>query len=311
MNATHRCWMKGLAAFGIVLLLGVPRAEGERIRALATTSIVADLVRTIGGDRVAVEALMGPGVDPHLYKASARDVTRLGRAEVLFYSGLLLEGRMEDIFQRLRSRGRKVHAVADAVPASELIRPPQFQSHPDPHVWGDPLLWKHAVNEVAHGLSQVDPGGADEYRRRAEAYQRELDQLHGWAKKRVSEIPESQRVLITSHDAFNYFGRAFGLEVVGVQGISTESQAGLADITQLVDLVRGRGLKAVFVESSVSPATIERISRDAGARIGGELFSDALGAPGDLRERGGERYDVGTYIGMLKHNVNTVVDALK
>lgn len=282
-----------------------------KLRVTATTTIVADLVRQVGGDRVEIEALMGAGVDPHLYKASASDVTKLSRAEVIFYSGLFLEGRMDDVLKGLARRSRKVFAVAEAVPAEKLIRPAQFQGHPDPHVWGDPELWKKAVDAVAQGLIEADPSGTDGYRARAQKLRDELDQLREWALKRVSEVPANQRVLITSHDAFNYFGIAFGFEVVGVQGISTVTEAGLADIAKVVDLVRERRLKAVFVESSVSPATIERISKDSGARIGGELFSDALGKAGDVREVGGERYDVGTYVGMLKHNVNTVVEALK
>lgn len=254
---------------------------------------------------------MGPGVDPHLYKASAGDVSRLGRAEVVFYSGLFLEGRMEDVLKRLEQRGRRVISVTEGIPVEQLFRPPQFEGHPDPHVWGDPTLWKQAVERVAKGLSEVAPQSAAAFHRRAVAYQGELDRFREWGKKRVAEIPPSARVLITSHDAFNYFGRAFGFEVVGVQGISTVTEAGLADITKVSDLVKERKLKAIFVESSVSPATIERISKDSGARIGGELFSDALGAVGDVREKGGEKYDVGTYLGMLKHNMNTVVDALR
>lgn len=287
------------------------QAAHAKLRVTATTTIVADLVRQIGGDRVEVEALMGPGVDPHLYKASASDVTKLSRGQFIVYSGLFLEGRMDDVLKRLGERGRKVVAAAAAVPAERLMRPAGFEGHPDPHVWGDPELWKSAVDAVARGLSEADPPGAEGYRTRAQALCDELDRLRDWALQRVREVPESQRVMITSHDAFNYFGRAFGFEVVGVQGISTVTEAGLADIAKVVDLVRERKLKAIFVESSVSPAAIERISKDSGARIGGELFSDALGKAGDVRVAGGERYDVGTYVGMLKHNVNTVVDALR
>jgi manganese/zinc/iron transport system substrate-binding protein len=304
-------FLRSVLAFACLAVGAQSGSAGEPVRVAATTTIVADLVRQVGGNRVAVDALMGAGVDPHLYKASAGDVARLGRAEVVFYSGLFLEGRMEDVFRRLAERKRRVFAVADAVPADRLVRPPAFEGHPDPHVWGDPGLWKHAVDAVARGLSETDPSGAEEYRSRAKAYQGTLETLGQWAKARVELIPRMQRVVITSHDAFSYFGRAFGLEVVGVQGISTVTEAGLADLTKVADLVRERGLKAIFVESSVPPAAIERISRDSGARVGGELFSDALGTPGEIREGGGERYDVGTYVGMLKHNVNTIVEALK
>ncbi len=306
LPARIRLW----AALPALLLLVSP-APAASVRVVATTTIVADLVREVGGDRVRVEALMGPGVDPHLYRASARDVSRLARAQAIFYSGLLLEGRMQDVLQQMKRRGRKVYAVAEAVPEPERITPPQFAGHPDPHVWGDPALWKHAAHAVAAALGELDEAGADVYRRRASEYVGKLESLREWARQQIESIPETRRVLITSHDAFNYFGRAFGLEVVGVQGISTESAAGLADITRIVDLVKERGIRAVFVETSVSPATVERISRDSGARIGGELFSDALGAPGEMRECGDGPCDVGTYLGMLKYNVHTVAEALR
>lgn len=308
--AVIRCalllWLAGLVGPRSAVAAG----EGS-LRAVATTTIVADLVREIGGTNVLVEALMGPGVDPHLYKASAGDVSRLGRAQIVFYSGLFLEGRMEDVFTRLQERGRKVVAVTETIPADRLVRPPQFEGHPDPHVWGDPALWRFAVERVAAALSEAVPTRAADFQARAQEYGARLEAFAVWGRRRVEEVPATSRVLITSHDAFNYFGRAFGFEVVGVQGISTVTEAGLADITKVADLVRARKLKAIFVESSVSPATIERISKDSGARIGGELFSDALGAVGDQREVGGEKYDVGTYLGMLKHNMNTVVEALR
>lgn len=294
----------------LALLVGANSTRAA-IPVVATTTLVADLAREIGGDRITVEALMGPGVDPHLYKASARDVTRLSRAQVVFYSGLFLEGRMEDIFKRLATSKRKVYSVTADIPAERLIQPPGSEGHPDPHVWGDPTLWTLAARTVARGLTEADTAGARHYQDRLTALEARFEALHTWAKTRIAEIPQPQRVLVTSHDAFNYFGRAFGFEVVGVQGISTASEAGLADITKVADLVRTRRLKAVFVESSVSPAAIERIGRDSGARVGGELFSDALGNPGEFRNGGGESYDVGTYVGMLKHNVNTVVESLK
>ncbi len=302
-----------LLALALTVIIGIATADRTRaaIPVVATTTLVADLVQEIGGDRVSVDALMGPGVDPHLYKASARDVTRLSRASGVFYSGLFLEGRMEDLFQRLATRKRKVFAVTADIPKESLIDPPRSEGHSDPHVWGDPALWKVAARTVARGLGELDPAGASDFQKRLKDIEARFDQLNAWAKARVDEIPKEQRVLITSHDAFSYFGRAFGLEVVAVQGISTASEAGLADITKLADLVRSRKLKAVFVESSVSPAAIERIGRDSGARVGGELFSDALGQAGDVRTNAGETYDVGTYAGMLKHNVNTVVESLK
>jgi manganese/zinc/iron transport system substrate-binding protein len=299
-----------LATFLAALLTPTASTAATTPRVVATTSLVADLVAQIGGNHVTVEGLMGPGVDPHLYKASARDVSRLSRANVIFYSGLFLEGRMEDLFKRLASSGRKVVAVTADIPASALIQPTSAEGHPDPHVWGDPALWKIAASTVARTLGEIDPANAPHYHARLKTAESSFDTLHAWATNRIAAIPASQRVLITSHDAFNYFGRAFGFEVIGVQGISTVSEAGLADIAKVADLIRARSLRAIFVESSVSPAAIERISRDSGARIGGELFSDALGSPADIRSAAGESYDVGTYVGMLKHNVNTIVDAL-
>lgn len=301
----------GILTFLALVLVLPPATAADRLRVLATTTIVADLVRQVAGERAEIEALMGPGVDPHLYKASARDVTRLGRADVVFYSGLFLEGRMEEVFEKVKKRGRRVYAVTDSIPADRLLRPAQFEGHPDPHAWGDPILWSHCVSGVAKTLAELDPAGAEFYRSRAAAYVTALKTLHEWAKARIQEIPREQRVLITSHDAFNYLGRAFDIEVIGIQGISTATDASLSNITRLVDIVRSRKVKAVFVESSVPPATIQRVSSDAGARIGGELFSDALGTPGEFHQGGGERYDVGTYIGMIKHNINIIVDALK
>lgn len=279
------------------------------VRVTATTTLVADLARAVGGELVEVTALMGPGVDPHLYKPSAGDVRALQRAEVILYSGLQLEGRMTEVLESLRQRGRKVFAVAEAVPVERRLAG-DYGAY-DPHVWGDPELWALAAGAAARGLAEADPAHAARYTAAAAALAKEFRALRDWGRAQVIQIPEGRRVLVTSHDAFRYFGRAFGLEVVGVQGLSTATEAGLADVTRIADLVKRRGVKAVFVESSVPPATIERISKDSGAVIGGELFSDALGAPGELVEVAGERHDVGTYAGMLRHNLLTVVTALR
>ena len=281
------------------------------LQAVTTTMMVTDLVQQIGGDRVAVHGLMGPGVDPHLYKATASDITRLQKAQLIFYSGLHLEGRMAELFERLGKGGRKVFAVTSGIPESKLLRPAEFEGQFDPHVWGDAALWAGCIDVVARALSAADPAGAAEFSKRADAYRKELAVLHEWAKKRASEVPAAGRILITSHDAFNYLGRAYGFQVVGVQGISTVTEAGLADVAKVVDFIKQKGVKAIFVESSVPRATIERISKDSGANIGGELFSDSMGARGSKATLAGETYDVGTYVGMLKHNINTVVEALK
>ena len=282
-------------------------AAEKPLRVTTTVTMVADLVRSVGGDRVTVDALMGPGVDPHLYKAAASDVTKLQRADVIFYSGLLLEGKMEDVFANLARAKRPVYAVTDAVPKERLLAPPDLAGHHDPHVWFDVMLWKHCIDVVARGLSEVDPAGKEEYHRRAAETRARMDELHAWASSKANELPAERRILVTSHDAYNYFGRAYGFQVVGLQGISTVSEAGLADIAKLSDFIKEKGIKAVFVESSVSHNTIERISKDTGVKIGGELFSDAMGTAGQI-ENG---YDLGTYEGMIKHNLTTIVEGLK
>jgi manganese/zinc/iron transport system substrate-binding protein len=273
--------------------------------------MVADLVRSVGGDRVEVTGLMGPGVDPHLYKAKASDLTNLQRADVVFYNGLNLEGRLTDVFTRMAARGLKLYAVTEAIPKDRLLEPASFGGHFDPHVWFDPTLWALCVPVVVNGLSEVDPGGREVFEALGRIAMNDLAQLHDWARARLALVPEERRIIVTSHDAFNYFGRAYKFEVIGVQGISTVTEAGLADISSAVNLIRDRGIPAIFVESSVSPAAINRISEDSGAVIGGELFSDAMGTPGSRHTVNGESYDEGTYDGMVRHNINAIVEALR
>jgi manganese/zinc/iron transport system substrate-binding protein len=292
-----------IAALGAVL----NAAAAAKIQVTATTGMVADLVKSVGRDRVEVATLMGPGVDPHLYKATASDVSKLQRAQAIFYNGLLLEGKMQGLFEQMVKAKRKVYAVTQGLPKEKLLAPPQFEGHNDPHVWFDVPLWTECVNAVVRGLSEVDPGGKIIYEKNANALRTRNAALHEWASKKAGELPKEQRILVTSHDAYNYFGRAYGFQVVGLQGISTVTEAGLADVAKLVDFIKEKKVKAIFVESSVPHAAIERISRDAGVKIGGELFSDAMGTPGQM-ENG---YDVGTYEGMIKHNLNTIVEALK
>jgi manganese/zinc/iron transport system substrate-binding protein len=287
--------------------IGRSQAADKKIRVTATVTMVADLVRSVGGDRVQVEALMGPGVDPHLYKAAASDVSKLQQADVIFYSGLLLEGKMQDIFNKFARSKRFVYPVTESIPTDRLLEPPQFAGHYDPHVWFDVPLWKLCVDTVVKGLSEGDPMGKDYYEKRGAETRARMDELHQWALKKAAELPVERRILVTSHDAYNYFGRAYGFQVVGLQGISTVTEAGLADMAKLSDFIRQKRIKAVFVESSVPHHTIERISKDTGVKIGGELFSDAMGTPGQI-ENG---YDLGTYEGMIKHNLNTIVEALK
>jgi manganese/zinc/iron transport system substrate-binding protein len=302
----------GFKSWTIVLLcLGVSvlpiEAADKKLRVAATVTMVADLARQMGGERVEVDALMGPGVDPHLYKAAASDITKLQQADVIFYSGLLLEGKMQDIFAKLARSKRFVYPVTEAIPVEKLLEPPEFAGHYDPHVWFEVPLWKLCVDVVAKGLSEADPAGKDFYEKRAAETRARMDELHAWALKKSAELPAERRILVTSHDAYNYFGRAYGFQVVGLQGISTVTEAGLADMAKLTDFIKQKKVKAVFVETSVPHHTIERISKDTGVKIGGELFSDAMGTPGQL-ENG---YDLGTYEGMIKHNMTTIVEALK
>jgi manganese/zinc/iron transport system substrate-binding protein len=291
-----------------------PSPDGKSmapLRVIATTTMIADLVKSVGGGNIEVKGMMGPGVDPHLFKPTASDITELQGADVIFYSGLHLEGRMAELFSKLENRGKTAVAVTSSIPNEKLLTPAEFEGNPDPHVWGDADLWKFTIDPVVETLSNAAPQHAKAFKTNGERYAAMLSELDAWAKSRAGELPESRRILITSHDAFNYLGRAYGFQVVGVQGISTVTEAGLADIARVVDFIRERGVKAIFVESSVPRATIERISRESGAEVGGELFSDAMGTPGEMETAGGETYDVGTYPGMLKHNINTAVDSLR
>ncbi len=297
---SRRCWLLGLLLFSAV-------AEAAPLRVVSTTAMVNDLVKRVGGEAVAAEVLMGPGVDPHLYKATASDMLKLNRADVVFYNGLMLEGRMSEVFARMSKAGARVHAITGKLPAERLLKSGDYEGHPDPHVWFDVSLWADCIAVVEAALSEAAPAQKETFIRNAAEARRALAELHAWALAKAAELPAEKRVLVTSHDAYNYFGRAYGFEVVGLQGISTVSEAALADMAKLTDFIRERGLKAVFVESSVSPATIQRIAKDAGVTIGGELFSDAMGTPGQI-ENG---YDLGTYEGMVKHNLHTIVEALK
>jgi manganese/zinc/iron transport system substrate-binding protein len=291
----------------VALWLVVMPACAAQISAVATTGMVADLVRGVGGDRVEVHQLMGSGVDPHHYRPTAGDASRLKKADAVFYNGLNLEARMGELFARLGKRGGKVFAVTDSIPRARLMSPAGEGAAKDPHVWFDAALWADAVGAVVDGLSRVDPAGSGGYLRNGEALRLRLLALDSWLRERAGEISPTRRVLVTSHDAFGYFGRAYGFEVVGLQGMSTVSEASLADVSALADFLDRRGVKAVFVETSVNSDALRRAADNAGVEIGGELFSDAMGEPGDVR--GG--FDTGTHDGMLRFNMATIVEALQ
>lgn len=280
---------------------------GRKIKVTTTVGMVGDLVRNVGGDRVEVTTLMGPGVDPHLYKASEGDLRRLADADVIFYNGLNLEGKMADIFVRMATSGKPTYAVSDSVEKSLLREPPEFLGHYDPHLWFDVSMWQQTLPTVVQGLSKLDPDNASAFEASATAYEAKLKELHTYCVEQMATVPESQRVLVTAHDAFGYFGRAYKIRVLGLQGISTATEAGLKDIQRRVDDIVKTKVKAVFVESSVSHRAIEAVvagckARGHATRIGGTLYSDAMGEPGT---------EQGTYLGMVRHNVDSIVKALK
>lgn len=274
------------------------------IQAIATTGMVADLVAHVGGEHVAVTQLMGEGIDPHLYKASPGDVTQLNRADMVFYSGLHLEGKMGDVLARM-GRKKPAVAVAERIDKGRLLK--VAEELYDPHVWFDVALWSETLAAVETALCDFDPAHAADYRRRAEAYREELAALDDECRRRIAEIPADRRVLVTAHDAFHYFGRAYGVEVKAIQGISTQAEAGIKKINELVDFIAARGIKAVFVETSVNERNIEALvegcrSQGHAVQVGGQLFSDAMGQPATPE---------GTYVGMVRHNVEAIVKALE
>jgi manganese/zinc/iron transport system substrate-binding protein len=249
---------------------------------------------------------MGPGIDPHLYKASEGDLRRLERADVIFFGGLHLEAKMADVLERIGER-RATQAVTAAIPRNALLRPAAFAGQYDPHVWFDVTLWMKAVEQVRDRLAELDPGSADLYGRNAAAYLEELRDLDDYVHEQALRVPEGRRVIITAHDAFNYFGQAYGFEVRGLQGISTAAEAGAGDVQSLARFIADNEIPAIFVESSVSSRTIEAVreavrARGFDVRIGGSLFSDAMGDPGTPE---------GTYVGMVRHNIDTIVEGLR
>lgn len=283
------------------------------LKVVTTSTMVTDLVKTIGGERVYVHGIMGPGVDPHSYQVISSDSAALLQTDLVFYSGLHLEGKMQDTLEKRAKKKKDTFAVTDGIPEQKLLKPQDdFVGYHDPHVWGDPSIWVHCIDVVVKALSEADPEGATGYEERGAAYRAELQALDDWVKKRIAELPESQRVVVTSHDAFFYFGKAFGLEVRGLQGVSTNSESGLKDRAELVDFIKSRKLNMIFPESSVNAKGIKAVASEAGVKVSQhELFSDAMGEPGDVVELHGEQYDKGRYTGMIKHNVNTIVDGLK
>lgn len=294
-----------LAALVASTALAPAAWAADRVQVVATTGMIADAARQVGGDLVDVQALMGPGVDPHAYRQTRSDIVAMTRADLVLRHGLYLEAQMEDFVHTLQ-KNRPVFAVGEAVPQDKLIAHPDYDNKFDPHVWMSPTLWKPVVEEVQRALTEVHPEGADVFAANAAKHLEELSALEAYAQDALTQVPEDSRVLVTAHDAFGYFGQSYGFKVMGIQGISTESEAGLNRIGELVDQLVDHDIKAVFVESSVSDRNIRALIEGAAAkghevRIGGELFSDAMGAEGTYE---------GTYVGMLDHNITTIANAL-
>ena len=280
-------------------------APVSKLRVVATTSMIYDAVFSIAADSVEATALMGPGVDPHLYKATQGDLKKLSQADLILYNGLFLEGKMGEVLKK-QARLKSVVAVAEAIPKDLLRAHLQYKDAYDPHVWFDVRLWKQAVQAISSALQEQDARNKSFYTSNTLAHLRQLDSLDTWVRDTINSIPPKQRVLITAHDAFGYFGRAYGVEVMGLQGISTQAEFGLRDISQLVQYATERNIGAVFVETSVSEKALRAVVEGAAARghtlrIGGSLYSDAMGAFGTVE---------GTYVGMFRANVRTIVTAL-
>lgn len=286
-----------------LFILGFSVSAQAQLNVVTTTAMIADLAENIGGKHVVVTPLMSTGVDPHLYKATQGDLRKLTKADIIFYNGLHLEGKMQDIFEKL-ARKKIVIGVGDNIPQNARL---QHGSHPDPHIWFDLNLWQQAGLRILQTLQQQDPANKANYQQNADSYLKQIADLDKWIKQQIQKVPEAQRILITAHDAFGYFGKAYDIKVMGLQGVSTAAEFGLQDIKKLKDIIVQNQVKAVFVESSVSPRFIESLVAGVKAEghqlmIGGELYSDAMGPKGTATDN---------YLGMVKHNVNTIVSALK
>lgn len=302
MALSRRSILAGLVS---APLLPSAALAASPLNIVATTGMIADAARAIGGDLAEVRALMGAGVDPHGYRQTRSDILAMTRADLVLWNGLYLEAQLEEFLGDL-SRRVTVTPVAEAVPADLLLRHADYAGRADPHVWMVPELWRHTIEAARDAMISARPEAGDAYAANAAIYLAEVESVAGKARDALATVPAEARVLITAHDAFGYFGREYGFEVIGIQGISTESEAGLHRIGTLVDMIVERGIRAVFVESSVSDRNIRALIEGAASRgqdvtIGGQLYSDAMGAPGTYE---------GTYIGMVDHNATTITRAL-
>lgn len=283
------------------------KQSSDKLNIVTTTTMITDLVKNIGGDAVNVQGLMGAGVDPHLYKASEGDVSKLYNADIIFYNGLHLEGKLVEVFEKMETQNKTQVALAEYLDKNTLIGSEYFASNFDPHVWFDIQYYIQFAEKVAEILSEADSEHAETFQKNKENYIKKLKELEAEIKSTIESLPKQQRILVTAHDAFNYFGKAYDFEVVGLQGLSTATEAGVQDVQRLSEFIIEKNVKAIFVESSVPRRTIEALqqavlSKGAQVTIGGSLYSDALGNAGT---------EEGTYLGMFRYNVNTIVNSLK
>lgn len=306
-NILMRFLLLGAITLGLTACSGAATGEDSgKLKVTTTIAQIGDIVTNVGGEHVEVESLMGPGIDPHLYQASQGDIGKLSKADIIFYNGLHLEGKMGDILNKM-SKDKPTVAVGESIPDELLLTAEGDSSKKDPHIWFDITLWIHAVEAVTETLVEQDKENAATYEENASKYIKELKELDAYGKEQIASIPKESRVLVTAHDAFKYFGEAYDMEVTGLQGLSTDAEFGLRDVQSIIDLLVERNVKAVFVESSISEDSINAVVKGAESRghtvvIGGELYSDAMGEAGT---------ETGTYLGMFKHNIDTIVKALK
>ena len=306
MQTTSIFSIKALILMTLMTLCGFDAFAADKpLRVVSTIGQIHDIVKNVGGEHVKSIALMGPGVDPHLYKASAGDLRKLSKADIIFYNGLHLEAKMGAVFKKMGKR-RTTVAVAEKIPAKKLLSDVKRPDINDPHIWFDCELWKYAIESVRDTLMKKDPANAETYKTNAAKYLAQAAELHDYVKKNALKVSAEQRVLVTAHDAFRYFGRAYGFEVRGLQGLSTVDEAGTKDVKELAEFIAQRKIRAMFVESSVPQRYIKAVqlaveSRGWKVEIGGELFSDAMGDAGTKE---------GTWIGMVRHNIDTIVPAL-
>ncbi|CAL2075905.1 Manganese-binding lipoprotein MntA [Tenacibaculum dicentrarchi] len=283
------------------------KKQNGKLNVVTTTTMITDLIKNIGGTKIEVNGLMGAGVDPHLYKASEGDVSKLFNADVVIYNGLHLEGKLEEVFEKMQHQNKKTIVVSDVIDKKNLIGSELFASNYDPHIWFDITNWTKITSYVTNKLAEIDVKNASFYKENAKIYLEKLQELNKQVATKINELPQEKRILVTAHDAFNYFGRQHKFNVVGLQGLSTATEAGVQDVQKLAKFIIDNKVKAIFVESSVPKRTIEALqaavkSKNQEVVIGGTLHSDALGSAGTIE---------GTYIGMYNANVNTIVNALK